>query len=167
VPFTKDTARSAGRKGNQKRQAAERRYEAHRAEVAATRSQLPPSQFPGLNALVSHAEKWQFFSETQPDRVEILSTHPKGCGTLLWCSCGNATVALEAVCMDGHRPTRMRVQTQALEVLQVSRGGLGGKGNSLELSGTTPTPWPRRHPPTQPPSASGALPCSLKERFRE
>jgi hypothetical protein len=119
MPFTTETAAAAGRKGSAGRREAERRYKALRDAEDERRSERPPPQFRSIDALVSHAEKKQVFSQTASGKVEIIEvhpgvkkpgwlSHPKGGGLLLWCSCGNAALALEAMCSDGHLPQRMK-----------------------------------------------------------
>jgi hypothetical protein len=63
----------------------------------------PP--MPALEVLLATATKDRFFPKTVKNRV-IRYPDDAG-GSLLWCSCGNATVALEAWCCDGHLVRRM------------------------------------------------------------
>jgi hypothetical protein len=60
---------------------------------------------PALEILVATATQDRFFLKTVKNRV-IRYPDDSG-GSLLWCSCGNATVALEAWCCDGHLVRRM------------------------------------------------------------
>jgi hypothetical protein len=55
---------------------------------------------PPLAHLLATATKERFFPKSVRDRVTRYPDDPGG--GLLWCSCGNSTVAFEAWCMDGH-----------------------------------------------------------------
>jgi hypothetical protein len=55
---------------------------------------------PPLAHLLATATKERFFPKSVRDRVTRYPDDPGG--GLLWCSCGNSTVAFEAWCVDGH-----------------------------------------------------------------